>query len=257
MHENEIGTVIVDCAVYLHKDLGPGLLETVYEVTLARKLEKRGLSVQRQVPIAIEYEGQKFDEGFRADLIVEGCDMNLSEHLRQFDGKHIEPLESLATQLLTRKGSADELIALSNSDEAKTQVAATWILKWLHERHVLFSKSQTQELFRILRNVTHWEAKLHLLQMLHGLDIPPQDVASLHRFLKERLCDNNKLVRAWSYNGLFVLGEQHGRFRKEVAELLNEAKHDTAASVRARVRKICKASSWTNSAEQSADPERD
>ena len=61
MHENELGTVIVDCAVRLHRDLGPGLLETVYEVTLARKLEKRGLSVQR--PIAIECEGQKFDEG--------------------------------------------------------------------------------------------------------------------------------------------------------------------------------------------------
>lgn len=72
MHENEIGTVIVDCAVHLHQDLGPGLLETVYEVTLARKLEKRGLSVQRQVPISIEYDGQKFEEGFRADLIVEG-----------------------------------------------------------------------------------------------------------------------------------------------------------------------------------------
>ena len=72
MHENETGTVIVDCAVHLHQDLGPGQLETFYEVTLARKLEKRGLSVQRQVPIAIEYEGQKFDEGFRADLVVEG-----------------------------------------------------------------------------------------------------------------------------------------------------------------------------------------
>ncbi len=72
MHENDIGTAIVDCAVHLHQDLGPGLLETVYEVTLARKLEKRGLSVERQVKIAVEYEGQKFDEGFRADLIVAG-----------------------------------------------------------------------------------------------------------------------------------------------------------------------------------------
>jgi len=72
MHENEIGTLIVDCAVRLHQDLGPGLLETVYEVILARKLEERGLSVQWQVPIPIEYEGLKFDEGFRADLINEG-----------------------------------------------------------------------------------------------------------------------------------------------------------------------------------------
>jgi len=45
MHENEIGTLIVDSAVHLHQDLGPGLLETVYEVSLAAKLQKRGLSV--------------------------------------------------------------------------------------------------------------------------------------------------------------------------------------------------------------------
>lgn len=71
MHENEIGTLVVDCAIQLHRDFGPGLMKSVYEVTLARKLEKRGLAVQRQVPIAIECDGQKFDEGFRAELIVE------------------------------------------------------------------------------------------------------------------------------------------------------------------------------------------
>jgi GxxExxY protein len=53
MHENEIGTVIVDCAVHLHQALGSGLPETVYEVTLGRQLEKRGLSVQRQVVVPI------------------------------------------------------------------------------------------------------------------------------------------------------------------------------------------------------------
>ena len=72
MNENEIGDILVACAIQLHRDLGPGLLETVYEVMLARLLKKRGLSVQRQVPVAIEYEGEKFDEGFRADLIIEG-----------------------------------------------------------------------------------------------------------------------------------------------------------------------------------------
>ena len=72
MNENQIGTIIVDCAVELHRNLGPGLLESVYEVTLARTLERRGLRVERQVGIAIEYQGTKFDEGFRADLIVEG-----------------------------------------------------------------------------------------------------------------------------------------------------------------------------------------
>ena len=71
MTENDIGSLIVDSAVRLHQALGPGLLETVYEVTLAHALEKRGLSVQRQVPVAIKFDGEKFDEGFRADLMVE------------------------------------------------------------------------------------------------------------------------------------------------------------------------------------------
>lgn len=72
MHENEIGSVVVDCAVALHQDLGPGLLESVYEVTLARALERRGLRVERQVAVAIEYDGEKFPEAFRVDLMVEG-----------------------------------------------------------------------------------------------------------------------------------------------------------------------------------------
>jgi GxxExxY protein len=72
MDQNEIGSVVVDCAVKIHRDLGPGLLETVYEVVLADALEKRGLQVERQAAVPIEYEGKRFLEGFRADLIVDG-----------------------------------------------------------------------------------------------------------------------------------------------------------------------------------------
>src|SRR5712671_2535080 len=72
MTENEIGTMIVESAIALHRALGPGLLESVCEITLAHELTQRGLRVERQVPIAIEYRGIRFDEGFRADLIVEG-----------------------------------------------------------------------------------------------------------------------------------------------------------------------------------------
>ena len=72
MNENELGTIIIDEAVRIHKALGPGLLEIVYEAVLARRLEKRGLIVERQKPVSIEFEGEHFDEGFRADLIVNG-----------------------------------------------------------------------------------------------------------------------------------------------------------------------------------------
>jgi len=70
MTENEIGKVIVDSALTVHRELGPGLLESVYEVVLAYELQQRGLSVERQVPVSIEYRGMKFDAAFRADIVV-------------------------------------------------------------------------------------------------------------------------------------------------------------------------------------------
>ena len=71
MNENEIGKIIVDCAFKVHVKLGPGLLESIYEICLAYELEKSGLLVKRQVPVRIEYDDIVFNEGFRADLIVE------------------------------------------------------------------------------------------------------------------------------------------------------------------------------------------
>ena len=57
MTENEIGTIVVDGALKIHKALGPGLLEVVYEAILARQLEKSGLATQRQVMVPINFEG--------------------------------------------------------------------------------------------------------------------------------------------------------------------------------------------------------
>lgn len=72
MELNELSQIIVDAAFQVHRGLGPGLLESVYEVVLADALRARGLKVERQKPIPIRFEGKVFDEGFRADLIVEG-----------------------------------------------------------------------------------------------------------------------------------------------------------------------------------------
>jgi GxxExxY protein len=70
MNENEIATIIVDAAFKIHKTLGPGLLESVYEAALKYELQKRGLKVLQQVGIAIAYEGFDLGIGFRADLVV-------------------------------------------------------------------------------------------------------------------------------------------------------------------------------------------
>lgn len=68
--ENEIATVILDAAFKIHRTLGPGLLESVYQATLDFELQKRGLRVLQQVGLPVYYEDIKLELGFRVDLIV-------------------------------------------------------------------------------------------------------------------------------------------------------------------------------------------
>jgi GxxExxY protein len=72
MTANEISKVVVTCAIEIHRRLGPGLLESVYLVVLAHELTKRGLHVEKEVPIPVVWDNIRFEAGFRADLIVDG-----------------------------------------------------------------------------------------------------------------------------------------------------------------------------------------
>ncbi len=72
MNAEQVSAQIVDAAYHLHRDLGPGLLESVYEAVLAAVLMRRGLKVERQKVVPFEFDGMHFDEGLRVDLLVEG-----------------------------------------------------------------------------------------------------------------------------------------------------------------------------------------
>ena len=96
MNENELATIVVDAAFQVHKTLGPGLLESVYEGALAHELSKRGLTVVRQQAIPVVYDGVTFDEGFRADLIVN--DMVIIE-LKSVENIHPVHKKQLLTYL--------------------------------------------------------------------------------------------------------------------------------------------------------------
>ena len=72
MTENKIARQILDAAFALHSKLGPGLLESVYEVLLAYELKKKGLTAERQKPMPIMYDNIRFDEAFRSDVVVNG-----------------------------------------------------------------------------------------------------------------------------------------------------------------------------------------
>ena len=70
MNENQIAAVIVDAALKIHKTLGPGLLESVYQATLGFELQNRGLTVVHQLALPVHYEEVRLDIGFRVDLLV-------------------------------------------------------------------------------------------------------------------------------------------------------------------------------------------
>jgi len=70
---NEVARVVVDSAFAVHSALGPGLLESVYELCLAHEIRKRGFSVQRQVNLPVVYDSVCLDAGLRLDLLIEDC----------------------------------------------------------------------------------------------------------------------------------------------------------------------------------------
>jgi GxxExxY protein len=70
MTENEIGTKVIEAAIAVHREFGPGLLESVYEAALAYELAERGVAVRRQVGIPVAYKGVRLEEGFRADIVA-------------------------------------------------------------------------------------------------------------------------------------------------------------------------------------------
>ena len=72
MHDvEEMAKVAIDCGFNLHRETGPGLLESVYEILLFEALKDAGLFVERQKPVPIQFRGRILDEGFRADILVE------------------------------------------------------------------------------------------------------------------------------------------------------------------------------------------
>ena len=105
MKHNEISQIIVDTALRVHRALGPGLLESVYLEVMVHELRKRGLEVEKEVPVPVVWEDVKLEVGFRADMIVAG--------LVIVELKSVESVSSAhKKQLLTYLRLADKKLGL-------------------------------------------------------------------------------------------------------------------------------------------------
>ncbi len=127
MHENPISKEIVDAAFKIHTKLGPGLLESVYEVILTHELKKRGLGVQRQLPVPIIWDDIRFEEGYRLDLMVEDKVLVEMKSIEKVDPVHKK-------QLLTYLRLMDKRLGLLiNFNEEVIRTGITRVVNGLEE----------------------------------------------------------------------------------------------------------------------------
>lgn len=94
MIENEITGAILDCSIKIHRELGPGLFESVYEEVLSYELEKLGFEVERQRGVEVEWDGRNMGLGFRADLIVESKVIVELKSIEKLDKVHFKQLQT-------------------------------------------------------------------------------------------------------------------------------------------------------------------
>lgn len=105
MHENRISEIVIGCAIEVHRSLGPGLLESVYEECLAAEMDAHGCRYERQKPVPVVYRDIKLDCGYRLDFLVEG---KLIVDLKAID--HIPPV--MFSQVLTYTRLLDKRLGL-------------------------------------------------------------------------------------------------------------------------------------------------
>ena len=165
-------------------------------------------------------------------------EVDLKEHLLTWDGKSKEDIEAIYHGYSNSSDFLDRLIKLC-SDES-VNVAATWLLKCGLEHDVQMTKAQMGKVLKVLPIITQWEAKLHILQCLPFFSISKTYKARVELFLRETIADNNKFIRAWSYNGFYVLSQQYPEYIEETKQFFDMAMRVEAASVKARIRNLMK-----------------
>jgi len=99
METNQVSGVVVDAAMKAHSALAPGLLESAYETCLIRELRKRGLRIESQVPIAVRYDGEILDVGYRAEISTWNTCRTESNGLSTHDRKSLRLLRRLRCEL--------------------------------------------------------------------------------------------------------------------------------------------------------------
>lgn len=164
--------------------------------------------------------------------------MGLKQALLSWEGKSVHVIEAIYQQ---HRDSADFLNDLFTFiAQTDLENGATWLLKRHLDAGATLQPDNIKAIYQTLPNLTHWEAKLHVLQCIPHMPIAETEKNVVERFLRKCLTEQNKFIRAWTYHGFYELAVQYPEYRGQVKDFFALAMRDEVASVKARIRNILK-----------------
>ncbi len=164
--------------------------------------------------------------------------MSLSLAIEKWNGKSADEIAVIYDLYHDKQNFHQKIIGLIESK--LYQNGASWLLKHDFELGGHLNNKEITKVYELLSKVELWEARLHLLQSIEYMPISQADIKHVESFLRLTLSDSNKFVRAWSYNGFYLLAKQHVKYQEEVSHFFEMAMRDEAPSVKARIRNILK-----------------
>jgi hypothetical protein len=164
----------------------------------------------------------------------------LSNDIAAWDGKALPPIEGMYARHHASPRFLADTIALFGDQTCDR--GATWLVKRHIENGHAVSAALTRKIVAQLKRLDHWEAKLHVLQILPSLPVAAKDAEEVAAWVRGCLTDDATFVRAWAYNGLHALAAQHSAYQAEARTTLPAAlRQDQPASVKVRIRKALEA----------------
>ena len=135
-----------------------------------------------------------------------------------------------------KQNFVDVLITASQADE--TQIQATWLIKHHLQNKCNCTARQADEIIFTLGDVSHWEARLHILQSIPYLEISAKCALYLNEILEVLIEDKHGFVRAWAYNAVYVLSNEYPEYKSKSEQKIRWAILNETAAVRARLRNL-------------------
>lgn len=164
--------------------------------------------------------------------------MTLEHEIVSWDGKTSNDIEAVYLRHCDDDSFVSRLIDFSRRVEL--QQGATWLLKrYLESGHKVEAR-QVATLLNSLSTIEHWQSKLHVLQCLPYIQIDDATKNNVDVFLRNCLVEDNKFVRAWAYNGFYLISLQYPEYKEETRRYFDMAMRDEAPSVKARIRNLLK-----------------